>query len=266
MSVDTLEDLIVSLLDPGGEPMTNQILRLRMGKALERKVTDAEFYAAREPLLRQGVLGRERGQGGKTFRTPPPPPPEPEEKPQRGRKGRSEQSLMAPLGDYLRDSFGPGLELPRARFIVQDTSRSGPPRGLWERPDYVLVAVSGYRYLPGTHVDVHAFELKTESGGDVRGVHEALAHSQQTDFAHFVWFLPMGSKHEDRLPAVETACRKHGIGLVLLRDTDELAQTEIRIDATRRNTERAIVDEFLHVRLTAENLAQITDLSGRLAA
>jgi hypothetical protein len=256
MPLPSLEDLFVSLLDPDGEPMTNQVLRLRMGKALERKVTLDEFQAAREPLLKSGVLGRMPGQGGRTYRLPPPPPPEPE-KPARSRSGRSEASLMAPLGQYLREVFGPALELPKARYIVQDTSRTGPPTGLWERSDYVLVAVSGYRYLPGLHVDVHSFELKTEAGGDVKGVHEALAHSHQTDFAYLVWHLPIGSKAEKRLEAVEISARKHGIGLILMRDPEDPGLTEIRIDAQRRTTERDVVDEFLHMRLTQDNLAGI---------
>lgn len=250
-----LAELLLAQLDPDGEPSINQRLRLSMSRTARRRISDEEFYAVREPLLKKGVVGRLPGQGGKTYLVTKPPEPEVEPPiPATDGKAWSEAALMLPLGAYLVESFGPALELPKVRCIVQDTSKTGPPTGHWERPDYVLVAVSGFRHLPGVQVDVHSFELKTEPGGGLQGVHEALGHTRRTDFGYLVWHLPVGSKFEQRLRAVEHACLEHGIGLILMRDPEDITLTEVLLDARRRRTERHAVDEFVHLRLTKANL------------
>ena len=47
-----------------------------------------------------------------------------------------------------------------------------------------------FKLMPGAQVDVHSFELKTESGCTVQSVHEALAQTRFTHFGHLVWHLP----------------------------------------------------------------------------
>jgi hypothetical protein len=255
-----LAELLLAYLDPDGEPSINQKLRLSMSKAARRRISDEEFYAARDPLLKKGIVGRLPGQGGKTFLVTQPPDPEVEDPaPTTNGKVWSEAALMGPLGAYLIESFGPALELPKLQCIVQDTSKTGPPTGHWERPDYVLVAVSSFRHLPGVQVDVHSFELKTEPGGGLQGVHEALGHTRRTDFGYLVWHLPIGSKFEQRLRAVEHACLEHGIGLILMRNPEDSSLTEVLLDARRRRTERHAVDEFLHLRLTKTSLDRVAE-------
>ena len=51
-----------------------------------------------------------------------------------------------------------------------------------------------FKLLPGAQIDVHSFELKTETGATDLAVYEALAQTRFTHFGHLVWHLPKGSR------------------------------------------------------------------------
>jgi hypothetical protein len=122
---------------------------------------------------------------------------------------------MAPLRRFLEGAFQEGLDLPAGSIcIVQDTSAMGPVRGRWARPDYILVSAMRFKLMPGSQIDVHSFELKTESGATDLAVYEALAQTRFTHFGHLVWHLPTNSKAEARLAEIEKQCEEHGIGLI----------------------------------------------------
>jgi hypothetical protein len=167
---------------------------------------------------------------------------------------------MAPLRFFLEGSFKAGLDLPKDGLcIVQDTSGYGPHRGLWARPDYILVSAMRFKLMPGAQVDVHSFELKTESGCTVQSVHEALAQTRFTHFGHLVWHLPDNSKSEARLAEIEKHCEEHGIGLIRMRDPSFPDRCEILLDPERKRTLAAVVEGFLESRLDTDQRKRLTD-------
>ena len=132
---------------------------------------------------------------------------------------------------------------------MEDTSSVGPRRGRWARPDFILVSAMQFNLMPGAQVDVHSFELKTESGANDLAVYEALAQTRFTHFGHLVWHLPDKSKAEARLPEIEQQCEEHGIGLIRMRDPNDIEGCEILLDPQRKATPPAIVEGFLEMRL-----------------
>jgi hypothetical protein len=109
-----------------------------------------------------------------------------------------------------------------------------------------------FKLLPGAQVDVHSFELKTESGGTVQAVHEALAQTRFTHFGHLVWHLPEGSKAEARLAEIEKQCDEHGIGLIRMRHPSNIEACEILLDPVRKMTLAIVVEGFLESRLSPD--------------
>jgi hypothetical protein len=159
---------------------------------------------------------------------------------------------MEPFEEYLKGSFRTALDLPKgAHWIVADTSTVGPRSGQWARPDFVAVSVMRFQLLPTCQVAVHSFELKTETGGTVQAVHEALAQTRFTHFGHLAWHLPSGSKAEARLPEIARQCEIHGIGLILVRNPEDRETWEVHLDPQFKNTNLATVDAFLLSRLSA---------------
>ena len=127
----------------------------------------------------------------------------------------------------------------------------GPHKGKWARPDFILVSAMRFKLMPGAQLDLHSFELKTEIGGSVLAIHEALAQTRFTYFGHFVWHLPEGSKGEAMLEDIITHCEEHGIGLIRMKKPEEAADLgcEILVDPRRKPTLHYVVDGFLESRL-----------------
>lgn len=252
-----LDARILALLPTDGTPVLNRVMRVMLTREMQSLVGQDDYFAARDRLFEASRIGRRRGQGGQIFLLPAPLSDEPPSKPPVPVDAWPEAALMQPLDRYLRGTFAKGLDIGDGVRIVQDTSALGPRQGLWARPDFILVTAMRFRLLPGVQVDVHAFELKTESGGTVQAVHEALAQTRFTHFGHLVWHLPSGSRAEARLAEIATHCEAHGIGLIRLRDPNTPETGEILVDPKRMPTRPAMIDGFLESRLLPENRGRL---------
>jgi hypothetical protein len=263
----TIEDIakqMLVLLPEDGTPVLNRVMRVMLARRLATAVDQDRYFRARDLLLNQGRIGVQRGQGGQVFLLPD--AAKPSRAPERT-GGTTEAGLMTGLQNYLSGPFRKGLDLPSgAACIVQDTSTQGPRRGRWARPDFILVSAMKFGLMPGAQIDVHSFELKTETGATDLAVYEALAQTRFTHFGHLVWHLPEKSNSEARLAEIQQQCEQHGIGLIRMRDPDDAETCEILADPARKATPPAIVDGFLERRLGADARAQIIKAVNRTTA
>lgn len=172
---------------------------------------------------------------------------------------------MQPLRTYLERAFRRGLDLPADSIsLVQDSSAKGQAKGLWARPDFILVSAMRFKFMPGAQVDVHSFELRTETGCSVLSVHEALAQTRFTHFGHLVWHLPENSKSEARLAEIEDHCDEHGIGLIRMREPLASKGCEILADPVRKSTLPMAVEGFLETRLSVEQKDSLARRVGKI--
>jgi hypothetical protein len=256
LTAESVATHMLTLLPADGTPVLNRVMRVMLSRDLEKSIDAGLYFRARDLLLVEGQVGRLRGQGGQLFLTPH----EPRSKPSRKAQPESwaEVKLMEPLGRYLGSTFRAGLDLPGDGLcFVQDTSSYGPHRGQWARPDFILVSAMRFRLMPGSQVDVHSFELKTESGCTVQAVHEALAQTRFTHFGHLVWHLPENSRAEARLAEIEKHCDQHGVGLIRMYAPSDLDAYEILLDPVRKKTLPATVEGFLEARLSKAQRGQL---------
>jgi hypothetical protein len=252
-----LADTMLTLLPQDGAPVLNRVMRVMLSRELERPVEAKAFFEARDQLFKAGKIGRLRGQGGQLFLTQKSSGAEPPS----GTVSEvewTEAKLMEPLRRFLEGPFRDGLDLPKgSECIVHNTSAMGPVRGRWARPDYILVSAMRFKLMPGSQIDVHSFELKTETGATDLAVYEALAQTRFTHFGHLVWHLPNGSKAEARLVEIQNQCEEHGIGLIRMPDPDRPKDCTILVDPVRKQTLSATVDGFLESRLTSAQCQQV---------
>jgi hypothetical protein len=256
---------MLGLLPEDGTPVLNRVMRAMIAREVKQPIGPDLYFAARDILLKDHRIGRLRGQGGQLFLDTEPDAGSPtiatgkDSGAQAAREEWAEHELMTPLRTYLEGSFQKGLDLPEnGTWIVHETASFGPHRGQWARPDYILVTATRFRLMPGSQVDVHSFELKTEAGGSVQAVHEALAQTRFTHFGHLVWHLPEGSKAEARLAEIEEHCDAHGIGLIRMLNPDRPDGCEILLDPVRKSTLPMIVEGFLESRLTSVQRDQLS--------
>jgi hypothetical protein len=253
LSAHEVAKQIRTLLPDDGTPVLNRVMRTMLSRTFQRPIEPELYFEARDLLLKKHQIGRLRGQGGQLFLETEAIGPKPVG------DARAERELMEPLRRYLIGPFHKGLDLPSdGACIVQDTSSSGPHRGQWARPDYILVTAMRFKLLPGCQVDVHSFELKTEAGGTVQAVHEALAQTRFTHFGHLVWHLPEGSKAETRLAEIAKHCEQHGIGLIRMREPTRVEDCEILLDPARKSTLPVAVEGFLESRLSSEHRTRLS--------
>jgi hypothetical protein len=233
-------ELVLKLLPPDGTPVLNRVMRVMLARELASLVSPELYVKACDTLVDQGKIGRSRGQGGQIFYVAPDAAPTSAPTPDTWLEAR----LMAPLQRYLEGAFRSGLTLPdKSAFIVQDTSKIGPTLGRWARPDFILITAMRFRLLPGSQLDLHSFELKSETGA--------------TDL---VWHLPRDSRAESRLPDIERQCDEHGIGLILMREPEKPESYEIALDPVRKATRPAEIDGFLETRLNDADRRKLLDL------
>ncbi len=260
ISISDIAGEMLALLPRDGTPVLNRVMRTMLARRLGTTIDQDHYFEARDQLLKQARVGIQRGQGGQLFLLPEtalsPPPPPPAGK--SSGKRRTEAELMDALEDYLAGPFAKGLDLPSgAACIVKNTSTMGPRRGRWARPDFILISAMKFSLLPGAQVDVHSFELKTESGATDLAVYEALAQTRFTHFGHLVWHLPENSESEARLAEIQQQCEQHGIGLIRMWDPEDVESCEILVDPVRKTTLAATVDGFLDKRLDAKQRERI---------
>lgn len=257
--IDDIARQMLALLPDDGTPVLNRVMRVMLSRALATRVDQDRYFEARDFLLKSGRIGVQRGQGGQIFLLPEPAAPAPPLPPGRPAESWTKSRLMASLNKYLLGPFSKGLDLPAsAACFVEDTSSVGPRRGRWARPDFILVSAIKFNLMPGAQVNVHSFELKTESGASDLAVYEALAQTRFTHFGHLVWHLPDRSRAEARLPEIEQQCEEHGIGLIRMRDPNDIEGCEILLDPQRKATPPAIVEGFLKMRLDESQILKIS--------
>ena len=188
VSIDDIAKQMLALLPDDGTPVLNRVMRVMLSRALATRVDQDQYFEARDLLLKAGRIGVQRGQGGQVFLLPEaaaPPPRAPQPQLQ-----WSEAMLMTALKKFLSGPFRKGARSAVRRGLRgSGYFRQGTRRGRWARPDFILVSAMKFNSMPGAQIDVHSFELKTESGATDLAVYEALAQTRFTHFGHLVWHL-----------------------------------------------------------------------------
>lgn len=252
---------LLRILPPDGAPIPNRAARALISKRLAQPISHEAYFAARDRLLGEHIVGRVRGQGGSVFLVNDPTPAPIAPQAEAGTEaGPLERELMAPLQIALAQSFHAMLDLPKDSPdpVIEDISNKGPKKGVWARPDFVFVSVSRFSILPGAHVDTHVFELKNEAGGGLRAVHEALAQARFANYAHLVWYMPDGSPREPELDEVTAHCGLHGVGFLRMR-RDPQPALESLVDARRTPTTPLEIDGFLESRLSTDSKRKLAE-------
>jgi len=106
-------------------------------------------------------------------------------------------------------------------LAVEITALGGSRRtGIWSRPDIVTVEVRTFEYVPGKHLDVNTFEVKSPSAINIQAVYEALAHRRAATRSYMLLYIPPDKVEETKEAVEEVArvARMHGIGVVTAGD------------------------------------------------
>lgn len=236
---DTVEETVLALLARAESPVTHRALRSLAGRVLGRSVEAEEYLTAIEGLVSRGEVERRRGQGGAVELADGASVAEPAET-----SYWTEARLMPCLRQYLDTRLHRELNVgDDDRWFVVNTSRLGMKQ--WRNADFVVLRVVRFRVVPTREIRVYSFELKREADGSVRAVAQARDQTRMTHYGYLVWHLPPQSVFRVRLDEVQRECGRHGVGLIIAEDPDDVRTWKIVCDPERKSPSPDEVDDLL---------------------
>lgn len=165
--------------------------------------------------------------------------------------------LFSRFGSRLAEHTGSGSFKVFADEVAEV---AGESRGTWTRPDLAALVISRGTFVPYWRADLHTFEVKTATGLDVTGAHEARAQGR---LGHYAWlvFQSVGraAHGSERFDQVLRSAVELGVGVIAF--TNEADPDEWGVMAWPRRTEAddAIADEFVRTRFTPSIQLGISD-------
>jgi hypothetical protein len=254
---------LMNAVPPDGSSVSNPALRRFL------RWNNDRYLTARGALLAKGLVIRGPGRGGVIRRTRPDAIGLAETVTAVGGGTQAGVSLQTAITDE-KDLYEPmraviGRDWAKERgqelLAVEITaSRRGGRAGIWSYPDLVTVEVRTYRYVPGKHLEITTFEVKSWNAVNVQGVYEALAHRRAATRSYVMFYIPpeQAAALEPAVADVAYAARMHGVGLVIMGDPHDYDTWDEREEAQRFDPDPERLDNFITVQLTDETANKIS--------
>lgn len=228
--------------------------------------SENRYYAVRDRLIDQGALQKGPGRGGSVKLVEQDEddggiPGDLLEEPEARPGYASEADLYEPIECVLREHWVKDKSFQWSH--VANTARQGgrSTGGKWTRPDLTVLSLRRYRYVPGVHLEVWSFEVKTLENLDVSAVYEAVAHARFATRAYVVFpFAEEPSREQaELLAAVEEEAVRHGVGVITMVDPAHYETWEERVTALRSEAEPDRINTFIGQQISADAQSDLQD-------
>jgi hypothetical protein len=233
-----------------------------LGLMRELGWTEAKYYRVRDRLLDRGELVRGPGRGGSVRLVEEGEEEAPTEQAEvQAAILVRESELYEPIARVLRRSFAQDKNFKWHH--VEITARQGrrATGGRWTRPDITMVSLTRFRYVPGLHLEVFTFEVKTRDAVDVTAVYESLAHTRFGTRAYVVFPFPEDPEGADRelLDAVVAEAERHGVGVFTMTDPGDYQTWDELVAPVRTDADPEATNEFIATQLSPDAQAELQD-------
>jgi hypothetical protein len=169
-----------------------------------------------------------------------------------------EKTLYEGFGRKLLRWAKDGQGYETDEIVLEQTAFKGRKKSLgkWTRPDYTLVTIMNYSIIPGKHIQILTFEVKTSNNWNVEAVFEAASHSRGATESYLA--IHRFIIDDDKSRRVLDECRRFGIGLLTFED-DETTPLNILLEARNSPIHPENCNDFLENILNTENLKDIKE-------
>ncbi len=250
------EAALFNALPVDGATRTNPSLRQYLRWSQDR------YFAARDGLVDKGLVVRGPGRGGVIRRS----------QAAQTRGGHvvavviegdkadtevieaaitNELGLYAPMREVIERDWA--RERRQDLLAVEVTALGGSrPDGIWSRPDITTVEVRTFEYVPGKHLDVNTFEIKSPDSVNVQAVYEALAHRRAATRSYVLFYIPPGraAALKEDVNDVAAVARTHGIGVITAGDPYDYDTWEELEEARRVPADPEKLNGFIAAQLS----------------
>jgi hypothetical protein len=252
-----LSEILLDLVPKDGTSVGNktllQSLRQVAKKNLIYDIADEAYWDLRNELIAQGLIEKGRGYGGSVYRVK-----DVEAKKVGAKKNRiREADLYSMVSQYIEKTWVKDNGI--TQFVLERTASQGKRKtgGKWTRPDFALIALKSFTYIPGKVLELITFEVKPENDYRIEGVFETAAHSRFSTKSYLLIHLPHGVPNTEEFRRVERECERFGLGLITFTDPQDWNTYETGEEAERRNPDPADMNSFIASQIKRENQTQI---------
>lgn len=248
------DKLLEALNDQGGGA-GNKTLREMLGWNGDK------YWPAQQDLIDKGLVQRGRGKGGSISLTNPQMDggEEPQERANEEANLKPLPAEIAPrpmketdyygdLKEQIEKNWLPSQGRGQDNSIVRITADMGRAftGGTWTRPDLSVVTVRAFEYLPDKVMDLISFEIKVANDIGVMGVYEAVSHAKSATISYVLFLVNRDAFDKaQEAPRIVSACKEHGIGLILAETADDHDSWEEVLEPVRVLPEPQLLNDFI---------------------
>jgi len=249
-----LSNILWGLVPKDGTSIGNRKLKDAAKKKLGYHVIDADYWDVRNYLIEKGRIDKGRGMGGSVYRIDIEPR-------KRKKKKTKESDLYPPFQTYIQKIWVNENNIKN--FVLEKTAAQGMKKtgGKWTRPDFALVTVKTYSFIPGKILDLITFEVKPENGYRIEGVFETASHSRFSNKSYLAIHLPDASvSRTEEFERVKRECERFGLGLMTFSSPEDLESYETIQEAERKTPDPADLNGFIASQLSSQNQQRILEM------
>jgi len=256
----TLAKILLGLVPKDGTSIGNITLIQQFKDAAKKKLryhlNDEDYWDVRNHLIEKGRLDKGRGMGGSVYRVHIEPI-----KRKKKKKKTKESDLYPPFQTYIQKIWVNENNIKN--FVLEKTAAQGTKKtgGKWTRPDFALVTIKTYPFIPGKILDLITFEIKPENGYRIEGVFETASHSRFSNKSYLAIHLPDASvSRTEEFERVKRECERFGLGLITFTSPEDLESYETIQEAERKTPDPADLNGFIASQLSNQNQQQLLEM------
>jgi hypothetical protein len=255
-----LSDMLFELVPKDGTSKGNvtllEELRENTKKSMSLNVTDEDYWEARNELIAQGRVDKGRGRGGSVYRVKDVQ----ESEVKLTKKKVKESDLYAMVSQYIEKTWVKDNGI--TQFVLERTASQGKRNtgGKWTRPDFALIALKLFPYIPGKVLELISFEVKPEDDFRIEGVFETAAHSRFATRSYLLIYSPSGVPDTEEFERVERECDRFGLGLITFSNPQDWSTYTTKQEADRRNPDPADVNSFISTQVSRDKQTRVLEM------
>lgn len=254
-----LSDMLFEMVPSDGTSKGNvtllEELREKAKKELKLQLTDETYWEVRNQLIAQGLVDKGKGLGGSVYRV------EVHARPAKSKSTKvRESTLYAKVDHYIQKAWVKDNGI--AHFVLEKTASQGKKKtgGKWTRPDFALVALKSFPYIPGKFLELITFEVKPQDDYRIEGVFETAAHSRFSTRSYLLIHSSSGVSDTEEFQRVERECERFGLGLIVFTDPEDWKTYDTIQEAERRNPDPADMNSFIASQISKENQTRVLEM------
>jgi hypothetical protein len=254
-----LSDVLFELVPNDGTSKGNvtllEELREKAKKELKLELSDEQYWDIRNEVIAQGRIEKGRGRGGSVYRV------QAQAIAVRVKRTKvREAALYIEVDSYIQKAWvkDNGITV----YVLERTASQGKKKtgGKWTRPDFALVALKSFPFIPGKVLELITFEVKPLDDYRIEGVFETAAHSRFATRSYLLIHSSTGDPDTEEFLRVEQECERFGLGLIVFTDPEDWKTYNLIQEAERKNPDPADMNSFVASQISKDNQTRILEM------